>query len=140
MSFNRTFSFLLRSHSSDIMIRRLCAVLFTAIILPAIQILPAAADNLCLPVTITAFNGYQSQRECVQNCFYNVQGWDLVARTLQCPLANNPSALNNCQCRSDMQSIANYPLLSCVNTACSSNAVDVNAATSLYCRSKRSPF
>jgi hypothetical protein len=115
------------------MTRRLCALLFTAIILPAIQIFPAAADNLSLPVTITAFSDYQSQRTCVQSCYFLAVygGGDLVANALKCP-EPNVWALNNCWCRSDLQSIAVSYLFSCANAGCSSNSVDVNAATSLY--------
>lgn len=122
-------------HSSKMLLIR--KVLLAITILPAV--LPVAADDLALEQSITAYNDYQMQRTCVQNCF-NYWG-DTLGRVLQCPVTSS-SALNDCWCRADLRSSAVSWLSSCAAAGCSKDSVDINAVTSLYtgyCGAKIAP-
>jgi hypothetical protein len=69
---------------------------------------------------------FKQQRSCAQGCFGCCS--DNVAGDLSCP----EPVLNSCYCRSDLQPVAVSYISSCVSSACSSNTVDIQSATSLY--------
>jgi hypothetical protein len=73
---------------------------------------------------------YKQQRSCAQCCFEGCCciNDDLVAGGLSCP----SPVLNSCYCRGDLQAAAVSYISSCVSSACSSDTVDIQSATSLY--------
>ena len=82
-------------------------------------------------VSITAGEGFKSERGCVQSCI-----WDNGYRDLNIALKCNYHWYEACMCRPDLVPVAQSFLSSCVNSACSGNAADITAAISLssaYC-------
>lgn len=81
--------------------------------------------------TITEYQGYAAQRPCAKNCFYlgAYAGPDNLADHMGCQMSN---AQNECICRSDLQVLGERYVRTCVISSCSSNAADINAATSIY--------
>ena len=82
------------------------------------------------PWSIRSLDIYQSQRACAQGCFYNIDVWttNLIASELSC----TQPCLESCCCRPDLQAVAEAYLSSCVESACSSDTVDIQSAISIY--------
>lgn len=87
---------------------------------------------ICASVTLTELPAYESQRPCVQSCFYwgssTDGGPDLLADEIGCEV--DPIE-NDCLCRPDLQGDANSYLRSCVNEDCE-KTLDVNSALKIY--------
>jgi hypothetical protein len=81
-------------------------------------------------VSIVGGSGYISERTCAQNCVWHVGVSDDLITYLGC--SNDGGWQNSCYCRADLASSASYFLTSCVNKACSTNAVDLQGAVSVY--------
>ena len=98
-------------------------------ILFLLQAFPVLSDP---PATQSLYSEdlYKQQRSCAQGCFVTCcNGYeDDIANDLSCP---NP-VLNSCYCRGDLQAVAVSYISSCVSSACSSDTVDIQSATSLY--------
>lgn len=83
-------------------------------------------------------NPYYSQlRPCGQGCFIISVGStrDLLGSRLGCSISTLLSTrlpLNNCYCRSDLQSNADVILSSCVNSRCQFNTNDITSAQAVY--------
>ncbi|KAH7111945.1 hypothetical protein B0J13DRAFT_631665 [Dactylonectria estremocensis] len=86
------------------------------------------------PQSITTLPAYSQQRECATWCFFNGnRGEDLLGHAIGCCTADcaEPVA-NSCYCRADLRPSAVSWLSLCVDTQCSTNAVDVSSAVALY--------
>lgn len=94
-----------------------------------LQAFPVLSDA---PATQSLYSEdlYKQQRSCAQSCFVTCcSGFsDVIANDLSCP----GPVLNSCYCRSDLQAVAVSYISSCVSSACSSDTVDIQSATSLY--------
>jgi hypothetical protein len=94
-----------------------------------LQAFPVLSDA---PATQSLYSEdlYKQQRSCAQCCFEGCccVNDDLVAGGLSCP----SPVLNSCYCRGDLQAAAVSYISSCVSSACSSDTVDIQSATSLY--------
>ena len=94
-----------------------------------LQAFPVLSDA---PATQSLYSEdlYKQQRSCAQGCFVTCcNGYsDNIANDLSCP---NP-VLNSCYCRGDLQAVAVSIISSCVSSACSSDTIDIQSATSLY--------
>jgi hypothetical protein len=82
--------------------------------------------------TIESLSAFSSLRGCAQGCFdkWDAGGWqDNLAVKLNCP------AIDSCVCRSDLQSVAQSYLSTCVSSGCSAlggYTVDLSSALALY--------
>ena len=99
-------------------------------LLPVLLLLLTSLSQAANTVSIVSEAGYISQRGCSQNCVWHVGVDDDLIAYLGC--SNNAGWQNSCYCRADLASSASYFLTSCVNKACSTNAVDLQAAVSAY--------
>ncbi|KAK4222031.1 hypothetical protein QBC38DRAFT_351785, partial [Podospora fimiseda] len=80
---------------------------------------------------------YSQLRPCGQGCFIISAGTtrDLLGSRLGCSISTLLSTrlpLNNCYCRSDLQSNAHVILSSCVNSRCQFNTNDISSAQAVY--------
>jgi hypothetical protein len=101
-----------------------------------------AQENL--PQTIFSLDAFSSQKPCAKSCFTTGQlGYcfvDMVGSALgcvddsACGLGTSGLATNNCYCRTDLQSIAESFLTSCVKSACTAgdSLIDISSAGSIY--------
>ncbi|KAK6540841.1 hypothetical protein TWF694_008226 [Orbilia ellipsospora] len=75
---------------------------------------------------------FVDQRECARPCFTTVNGLitrDIIGQANGCP--GNP-AQNKCFCRTDLTAQIVASLSSCVFKGCTSSALDVSSAISIY--------
>jgi hypothetical protein len=95
-------------------------------VLSLLQAFPVLSDA---PATQSLYSEdlYKQQRSCAQGCFVGYYG-DTIGSDLSCP----SPILNSCYCRGDLQAVAVSIISSCVSSACSSDTIDVQSATSLY--------
>ena len=96
-----------------------------------------AADDLDAPQTIASADDWIRQRDCAKFCYWASNRWhDLLGEAIGCTNYAyehpNMGCQNLCYCRADLQPQAVSYLVSCINSACSKNSVDVYTATSLY--------
>jgi len=89
------------------------------------------------PQTITALPAYYSQRQCATSCFFNGVGQDLLGSALKCCEVYTDNdcdapVADACYCRADLRPSAVSWLSLCVNTRCSTNAVDLSSAVAVY--------
>lgn len=95
---------------------------------------PVSADNGAL--SICEYQPISGLRLCASWCitFGNTDHCDKLAMFLSCGVWGGPQSAirNDCYCRPDLFSTAHSFLSSCVNSACSSNSVDVTQAISVY--------
>jgi hypothetical protein len=97
---------------------------------------PAIAQNTAAQ-TIHSLDVFSSQKPCAQLCFsangYNCQE-DILASVIGCQNACNTNAPNYCYCRTDLQSVAESYLTSCVKAACTigDSSIDISSAGSIY--------
>jgi hypothetical protein len=107
-----------------------------------------------LPQTIFSLDIFSSQKPCAQACFTTgiIGGCfgDIVGDALGCVNDNSCGqgsrglAPNDCYCRTDLQSVAESFLTSCVKNACTvgDSSIDISSAGSiydLYCSSQGFP-
>jgi len=97
-----------------------------------------------LPQTIFSLDNFSSQKPCAQACFTTgVLGYcfeDMVGDALgcvtdnACGLGSRGLAPNNCYCRTDLQSVAELFLTSCVKSGCTvgDSSIDISSAGSIY--------
>jgi hypothetical protein len=98
---------------------------------------PAIAQSTALQ-TINSLEVFSSQKPCAQACFsanngYNCQE-DVLASVIGCQNSCNTNAPNYCYCRTDLQSVAESYLTSCVRSACTvgDSSIDISSAGSIY--------
>jgi len=94
--------------------------------------------------TIFSLDAFSSQKPCAQDCFTSgpIGGCfvDVVGDALGCVndnvcgLGSSGLASNNCYCRTDLQSVAESFLTSCVRSACTAgdSSIDISSAGSIY--------
>jgi hypothetical protein len=94
--------------------------------------------------SIFSLSIFSSQKPCAQACFINgpIDGCfaDAVGDALmcvnddECGLGTRGLAPNSCYCRTDLQSVAESFLTSCVGSACTvgDSSVDISSAGSIY--------
>jgi hypothetical protein len=97
-----------------------------------------------LPQTIFSLDIFSSQKPCAQACFTTgpIGGCfaDVVGDALgcvnddSCGLGSRGLAPNDCYCRTDLQSVAESFLTSCVKSACTvgDSFIDISSAGSIY--------
>ncbi|PMD38761.1 hypothetical protein L207DRAFT_530231 [Hyaloscypha variabilis F] len=97
-----------------------------------------------LPQTIFSLPVFSSQKPCAQACFTTGPlGYcfeDMVGDALgcvtdnACGLGSKALAPNDCYCRTDLQSVAESFLTSCVQSSCTvgDSSIDISSAGSIY--------
>jgi len=97
-----------------------------------------------LPQTIFSLDIFSSQKPCAQACFTTgpIGGCfaDVVGDALgcvnddSCGLGSRGLAPNDCYCRTDLQSVAESFITSCVKNACTvgDSLIDISSAGSIY--------
>jgi hypothetical protein len=106
--------------------------------------LSLARGQTTLPQTIFSLDIFSSQKPCAQSCFTTgILGGcfgDIVGDALGCVndnvcgLGSRGLAPNDCYCRTDLQSVAESFLTSCVKNACTvgDSSIDISSAGSIY--------
>jgi hypothetical protein len=98
-----------------------------------------------LPQTVFSLPVFSSQKPCAQSCFRSAD-WvfgcfvDMVGGALGCAgggvcgTGTIGLATNNCYCRTDLQSVAESFLTSCVASSCTigDSSMDISSAGSIY--------
>ena len=92
-------------------------------------LLPSALSQISATISIGNNPDFADQRSCALYCWNDWGVADSVARVLSC--TPNDPALNECYCRSDLQSEAISYIASCVSAQCTST-YDVNKAVGFY--------
>ena len=83
--------------------------------------------------SVSDLDTYSSQRACAQKCYYDrdfAGGYytNRIASVLRC----DTPCQDSCCCRSDLQSVAESYLSSCVSSLCDRNTIDILNAVSVY--------